>query len=280
MKNLKLTTAITALNAFILPVAFDGGKAGWKLDTDGKLVLENGNPVYVNTAGEEQSVDAATISRLNGEAKSHRENAETAKAEIVKLKAVVDKFKDIDPVKAAEALKTLDKIDKKKLIDAGEVDKVKAEIEKAFLGQIAERDKTIADLTSSHNKLTVSTAFGASEYIKEKIGVPLDMFQAQFGPNFKIEDGVIVPYETSGNKIFSKDRMGEVANFDEALEIMVEQYPNKDSVLKSGGHSGSGNNGAGGGAGGSGKMSRSDFEKLTPVKQSEVATKGEIEIVD
>lgn len=284
MKNLMMTTAIMALNAITKPLAFDPGGSGWKKDKDGKLEIDgSGNPIYVDNSGKEQTVDAGTISRLNGEAKSHREAKEAAEAKVTALEKTVETFKDIDPVKAAAALETLKNIDAKKLVDAGEVQKIRDEVSRGFTEQIAERDKKITDLTGNLNGLTVKTAFNSSKFVQEKIGVPLDMFQSQFGHNFKIEDGKMVPYDSTGSKIFSKTRMGEIADFDEALEIMVDGYAHKDSVLKADDHQGSGNNGGGGSQGGGRSMKRSDFSKLPPVQQAEhaaLASKGELQIVD
>lgn len=53
-----------------------------KLDENGHVVVSDGKPVYVNDEGKDIAFDVsgtvATIARLNGEAKSHRERAETA----------------------------------------------------------------------------------------------------------------------------------------------------------------------------------------------------------
>ncbi len=55
-----------------------------KLDENGHVVVSDGKPVYVHDDGKEVAFDAvgtvATISRLNGEAKSHRERAEAAES--------------------------------------------------------------------------------------------------------------------------------------------------------------------------------------------------------
>ncbi|HEJ3129468.1 TPA: hypothetical protein SL290_006283, partial [Pseudomonas aeruginosa] len=47
-------------------------------------------------------------------------------------------------------------------------------------------------------------------------------------------------YDAHGNKLYSKARPGEAADFDEALEILVDQYPYRDQILKGSGHSGGG----------------------------------------
>ena len=97
-----------------------------KLDENGNAVLQDGKPVYVHDDGKEIGFDAAQavgkISSRNGEAKSHREAKEAAEAGLAKFAKIGD------PAKALEALEMMTKIDQKKLIDAGAVDQVKADV--------------------------------------------------------------------------------------------------------------------------------------------------------
>jgi hypothetical protein len=65
-----------------------------------------------------------------------------------------------------------------------------------------------------------------------------------------------------------------VAKFDEALEILIDQYPYRDSILKSTGASGGGAQGGSGGGSGGKTMSRAAFDALPPAKQAEVARSG------
>lgn len=257
--------------------AFDPGKAGWKVDADGKLAVDSsGNPVYLKEDGGEQSVDGGTIGRLNGEAKGHRERAEAAET---KLKV----FEGVDPAKAKLAIETVAKLDTKKLLDAGEVDRVKAEIAAQYSAQLDEATKTNGTLRSQLDDMTLQTAFGRSDFINERVAVPREMFQATFQKNFKIEDGKLIPYDASGNKIYSTARMGEIATVDEALQIIVNNYPHKDAILKAPGSGGSGNGGGGGNRGGGRMIKRGDFEALPPVQQAVVAAqmqKGEVQVVD
>lgn len=61
--------------------------------------------------------------------------------------------------------------------------------------------------------------FGSSSYIKDKVAIPADFVQARFGQSFKIEGDKVVAYDASGNKVFSRTKPGELADFDEALEF-------------------------------------------------------------
>jgi len=261
--------------SFLATMAFDN-KAGWKLDADGKIEMKDGNPVFINAEGAEMTVDSMTISRVNGENKTLRERAEAAER-------TVKAFEGIDPAAAKKAIETVGKIDAKTLIDAGEVDKVKDEISKGFAAQLAEKDKKIADQDTRINSMTMNGAFASSKFVSDRVAVPAEMFQATFADRFKIEDGKIVPYDQTGSKVYSKKRVGEVADFDEALEILVDNYPHKDSILKAPDASGTGNGGGGGARGGGRFMSRADFDKLTPAQQAESAGKmraGELTISD
>ena len=96
-----------------------------KLDANGHAVLQDGKPVYVGDDGKEIVFDAgealSKISSLNAEAKTHREAKEQA------LNQLKD-FEGLDAAKAREAIQKLGDIDSKKLIDAGEVDKVRQQL--------------------------------------------------------------------------------------------------------------------------------------------------------
>lgn len=273
MKKLLFTTTAIAFN---FPVAFEN-KDGWKKDADGNFVLsENGDPIWQKADGSEQAVQGSTISRLNGEAKTYREEKEAA---IARLKD----FEGIDAKAARDAFDKLSKIDQKKLIDAGEVEKVREEIGKGFQTQISEKDQAINTLQNQLNNLTLDNAFSTSKFIQEKVAVPPDMFAKTFKENFKVEGGKVVPYDASGNKVYSKKHMGEIADLDEAFEIIVQGYAYKDQILKADNHQGTGNNGGGGGRGAGRTIKRADFATLNPSQQQEASQlmqKGELNIVD
>jgi hypothetical protein len=219
-----------------------------KLDENGHVVLADGKPVYVHDDGREIPFDAAgtiqTISRLNAEAKDNRLRAEAAEA----------KYKPFDGIEdaaaARKALETMKSLDQKKLIDAGEVETVKAEITKALQAQIDAASTRAQTLEQQLYAEKIGGAFARSPLIvgdKAKLAIPADLVQARFGSAFKIEDGKAVAYDSQGNKIYSRSRPGELADFDEALDVLVDQYPHKDSILRSSGASGSGAGASSGG---------------------------------
>jgi hypothetical protein len=260
-----------------------------KLDEKGSVVVQDGKPVYVHDDGKEVAFDApgtvATITRLNSEAKGHRERAEAAEAKI-------KPFEGIEDAEAArKALELIKNIDEGKLLSAGKVEEIKSAAKKAAEEQVAaankahadellktktERDKLQGDLYSEK----IGGSFTRSKLITEKFAIPADMVQARFGQSFKVEDGKIVAYDASGNKIFSRARPGDIADFDEALETLVDQYPYRDQILKGSGASGGGASGGNQGAGGKKTITRAQFSALDPAAQATTAKDANVVITE
>jgi hypothetical protein len=253
---------------------------------DGKTYAEvqDEKPVYIHDDGKEVAFDApttvATITRLNAEAKGHREAKEAAET---KLKA----FDGIDDGEAAKkALETVKNLKDGDLVTAGKVEEIKAAAKKAAEEQVAlaakasteqlklletERDKLQGDLYSEK----IGGAFSRSKFIADKVAIPADLLQSQFGTRFKVEDGKTVAYDAAGNKIYSRTKPGEIADFDEALETIVDSYAHKDAILKGTGNSGSGARQSNGNATpGAKTMTRAEFDALTPVDRSAKMASG------
>lgn len=249
------------------------------VEVNGKQYAEidaSGLPVYVHDDGKELGFDADQavnkISALNGEAKSHREAKEAAEAKLATFSGITD------PAKALEALEMITKIDQKKLIDAGAVDQVKAEITKSFQAQLDEANNKNKALEGQLYDSMIGGSFSGSKFITDKIAIPADLLQARFGQSFKVEEGKVVAYDGTGNKIYSRTRPGELASFDEALEFLIEQYPQKDHILKSSGNNGTGSRTTQHQAGQK-TMKRDAFAALSPVEQQSTLKDG-ITIVD
>lgn len=243
-----------------------------KLDEQGHVVVVDGKPVYTHDDGKDIPFDApqamGKITALNGESKTHRERAE-------KAEATVKAFEGLEPEAARKAIDTVSKLDQKTLVDAGKVDEVRAEITKVYDGRLADAKKATEKLEAELRSEKIGGSFARSKLIAEKLAIPVDMVEARFGSAFKIEDGRVVAYGTDGNKLFSRVRPGESADFDEALELLIEQYPNRDHILKSSGANGGGAQGGGNG-GGTGKkqINRAAFDTLSPAQQQEHVKAG------
>lgn len=256
-----------------------------KLDANGNVVTKDVNgvkmPVYVHDDGKEIEFDAAatvaSIARLNSEAKGHRERAEAVAKELKAFEGIKD------PTAALAALQMVTDLGHKKLVDAGKLDEVRGEVEKVYKGQLAERDTAIAGLNDKLFTLHVTGAFASSKVIKEKLNIPPDMVQARFGQHFGIsETGELYATDKNGNKLYSPRNPGQTASFDEAVEILIDSYPYKDSILKGTGASGSGSSGTSG-ANGKRTFTRQQFEQMPDAERAGMSSalrKGEVVLTD
>ena len=236
-----------------------------KLDENGHVVVQEGKPVYVHEDGKEVAFDASgtvsTITRLNAEAKSHRERAESAEKSLKGFEGIAD------PAAARNALDVVSKLDQKKLVDAGEIDTVRNEISKVFQTQLDEANGKAQTYEQQLYAEKIGGNFARSKYIADKLAVPADMVQATFGQNLKVEEGKVVAYDAQGQKIFSRARPGELADFDEAIETLVSQYPHRDHILKSSDANGGGAQGGGGGnSGAKGNFGGSKADRVAAIK--------------
>ena len=250
-----------------------------KLDDKGNVVVQDGKPVYVKDDGSEVAFDAVgtvnTISRLNGEAKANRERAEAVEAKLKGFEGIED------PEAARKALQTVSSLDAKKLMGAGEVEKVKSEISKAYQTQLDEAKSQAERLQQQLHGEIVGGSFARSKLIAEKkVLAPLEMVKATFEKHFVVEDGKLVAKDNNGNKIYSQSNPGELASFDESLEMLVKASPFANQIL-------AGVNASGSGAGSNSTsgakqntISRTDFAKLDPVQQATFARQKDAQITD
>lgn len=201
-----------------------------KLDADGKAVIQDGKPVYVDGNGNELIFDVnqsqKKITELCQEAKKWRESKDA-------LETKLKNFAGIDPGKAQAALEKVKTLEDKKLVDAGELERIKAEYQKVYDSKLAEANEAQEKLKQQLYDEKIGGSFANSLYIKEKLVIPADMARAFFGKHFSVnQDGEVVATGINGEEIYSPTRMGERASVDEALAILVSNYPQKDSILR------------------------------------------------
>lgn len=249
--------------------------AGMKLKVgdDGKAVVQDGKPVYIHDDGREAPFDAdatvAAISRLNGEAKAHREAKEAAEA---KLKT----FEGIEDGEAArKALETVKNLSTGDLKTAAQVQEIKDAAQKSAQEAVAAATRAAAEkertLTETNAKLTqqlhthiIGSAFAGSKFISDKLVIPADIAQKVFGDRFTVDDaGKLVAKDANGNPLFSAVQHGENAPFEEAIQVFVSQYAHKDSILKGSGAQGGGASNSNGGVGGKKSVSRAQWDSMS-----------------
>jgi hypothetical protein len=260
-----------------------------KLDEQGHVVLTDGKPVYIAEDGKELAFDAAQmygkVTSLTKEAGENRLRAETAEGKIKEFAGIES------PAAAIKALEMVKSLDEGKLVLAGKVDEIKAGVAKAFEGRIEELSRSyegkVTDLTKRNGELEgtlysemVGGAFARSKFVSDKFAIPADLVRARFGSQFGIENGKIYAVDSAGQKLYSRSRPGELADFDESLDILVGGYEFKDQILKGSGAKGGGSQGVGNGGmqGGKKTISREAWQQLPPAEQAVAAR--EMAVVD
>ena len=223
----------------------------YKKTEDGKAIEADakGLPVVIDDAdnNKEFGIDAVhlygKVPALQEEAKGHRLKANEHKDALEAYKGIED------PAAAIAALDTVKNLESGDLTAKAELDRIQKETEEAWKGKITElntsHQEVVKDFTNQVNTLEgevfnalVSTQFSKSPYFtgKEPITnlIP-DIAESYFGKQFKAEktdDGKrrVVGY-VGGKAIYSKERPGEYADFDEAIGLIIDQYPMKDRIL-------------------------------------------------
>lgn len=265
---------------------------------DGIAFDDSGRPIVIddekeeNEEGREFGLDAihlfGKIPQLNAEAKKYREERDQYKGKIdafgdVEPEEVLSKLKDydgIDPNEARKALETVANLDSTDQDRNIEIEKIKAQASEAW-------EKKLRDMENSNNRklddiqtklqnkdnaireLLIKGAFDSNEFIKEQTVVPSDMAYARFGSYFHVDDDdgklkVIATHPVGGQKhqagdpIYSQSRPGDLAEPEEAIEILINEYPNKENILRT--------NSGGSGSGGNTSRTDSERAKLNQLK--------------
>ena len=254
----------------------------YKLVEDGSGIQMDaeGRPLVVDDANNKEfGLDAIStmtkITALNTENKTYREERDALKAKmavfgdinpedaISKLKA----FGDLDPEAAKEALRTvanLGELDKEKNI---EIAKIKESVGEAYTKKMRDLDmannkrvelleQSLTSKDMAIRQLLIRGAFDSSVFIKDQTVLPSEIAYNTFGQHFKIEedDGgklVVAAYNYKGDRLLSQAKPGEYALPEEAIELLINEYSQKDSIMRT----------TAGGSGAAGNTSPSNVKK-------------------
>ena len=234
-----------------------------KINKDGNAEVKNDKPVYVDDDGKDVELDANQlfdkVKDLNGESKQRRLEAQKLKDKYV----ILDSIEDIAKWKedADKALKLAKDIDESQLIQAGKVDEVKANMKlahdeeksnmkKSFDEEALKKDSLLGEKDNTIFTLMVTSKFSQSKLFsgeKPTTILPPEIAAKYFGNQFKVEVNDfgllrVVGYHLNGTQIYSRSSPGELAEFEEAITEIIDEYPMKDSIMRAG-LSGSGGSG-------------------------------------
>lgn len=227
------------------------------VDENGAVKVEDGKPIYVNDKDEEVAVDPAQmyqkILSLGEENKKFRTTAEGLSA---KYKAL-ESEEDFDAwyEKATAALEQVTNFNEKEWLDVKKVDSMKAQMKEAHgkeLGQvkeqfentITEQGNTIQKKDAQIRKLVVSNQFASCPLFagqNPKTTMTPEVAEAFFGHHFQVQDDentgqpIVRCFFDNGDVVYSTapDRVGEPATFNEGMQTLFDNYPNRDQYLRS-----------------------------------------------
>jgi hypothetical protein len=237
-----------------------------KTEDGGAVVNDSGLPVFLDDEGKDIVFDPnqmhGKILDLNSESKRRREESAALK-ERLKLVEDIEDLSDFRS-RADAALNTMQNLKDKDLVKAGEVDKLKAEMRAGFedkeqklLKQFEEREGTltgeVAKKDAAIRKLLISNKFASCDLFAgsdSKTTLDPEFAESYFGRFFDVqeENGEfrVVAKDKHGEPVLSRERIGELADFDEAINKLFNDYPGRDKFLRS---TGGGSGGTGGSTG-------------------------------
>jgi len=211
------------------------------LDKDGKIIVgpKGGIMIDVENGSEPYELDVTgvekTIAELRAEAKEHRQKKAEYKAIVESLPEEIIK----NPKAAQEALTVVASLGDKHKMD---MEKLKGELTKSFESAHAEKDKKIGELQGQIFNEKVTSRFATSKALEKTIfnktrEVAISHFKSHFTVD---ENGNMIGKFKDGAMIYSKTNPGKPADFDECIESIINNDPNKESYLAPTGQQGTG----------------------------------------
>lgn len=223
------------------------------LDENGNIKIgPNGQPMVKTDTGVETEIDAigaqAKITAITKESNDRRKALGEANTKLEAFTGIED------PKAALDAIQKVASYDKDVTT---QLDNLKGTINSAWETKEAtwntEKDAITAQLFDAN----VLTKFATSKVAGTLI-LPAKIAANEFKGNFNA-DGTAK--DKNGNPIYSTAKPGEPAGFDEALEILISQHPDKDSLLRATGQPGGDAHKTGTGEGGPETKSSHDLIK-------------------
>lgn len=142
----------------------------------------------------------------------------------------------IEKAKNFDSIKTKDIDEIKKQLDKATKEKIES-IQTEAKNIEEKYKKDLFDADDQIRKLMISDKFASSEFIRKNCSnVPVDIVTSSFANRFKVEkdengNRVTVGYLPDGKPIYSAVKLGEIADFNEAIGIMIKEDKNSGFYL-------------------------------------------------
>lgn len=147
--------------------------------------------------------------------------------DVAKYRELVKKEKDAETA-AAEARGDFEAVKKAMAEEHSRATKTLEERIADLEGKLAEKDKTI-------DNLTVGNDFGQSAFIRESLTLTPAKARQLYGDHFEVKDGRTLAYDkprSAANRNPLIDASGNPLVFDEAFKRIIEADPDKETLLK------------------------------------------------
>jgi hypothetical protein len=248
-----------------------------------EVIEENGvkKPVFVDEdTGRDMPMDVpslySNVAQLKGENKDLKTKYQGAQQTLGLFEGVenLEEWKRT----ADEAIEKVGNWKDSDYVKANKVEELKANMKTAhetelrtvktsFEGQVGELTESVKKKDDQIRALLIGNKFASSPlFVGEKRKTTLNpaVAESYFGKHFEVverQDGQldVIGRNSDGSEIYSILRPGEIADFNEALEIIIDRDPGKNDYLKSSQGAGSG---AGGGSGQGGGTPTDELKAL------------------
>jgi hypothetical protein len=269
----------------------------WKIKTDPETktpVMDGSKIVYIDPEGKELPLDPVAmyvkIVDLGKENQKHRE----AKAAVEEKFSIFTGIDDVVKWKedADKAIATVANFNDKDWMKAEKVEQLKREMGDAYENKLKQAQTSFGEKETALNTviekknaqirtLLVSNKFANSTFFsgeKRKTNLLPDVAEAYFGKHFRVEENdktgdiKVVAYHANGDQILSKINPGDLAEFDEAISIIIDSHPQRDHFLRSTSGGSGGHGGDGGGGEGADELTKLEKQYAEAMKNGDAKT--------
>jgi len=200
----------------------------WKKNDDGSLAVgSDGGPVRLENGTEVEYSDSKLDGLFSSLSKANREAAERKRT----LRAMEETYAPLKEIPdVSEWIRTATAAMEKNSGHKKPEDET-AKLKESYTHQLSEKQKEVDAITDKYHHAVIASKFAMSPVLKNTI-LPPDVAEAYFGKHFTVQDGEVVG--RIGEDIINAPGTITPADFDAALNEIINRYPMKDSILRSG----------------------------------------------
>jgi Family of unknown function (DUF6651) len=207
----------------------------WKLDESGNFIKDaNGNPIFTKDGGNEEGFDP---NRSLSENATLRHKSKSIRLQKEELETKLKEFGDYQPNDVNDVMKALDEAKEAKMSDKQKVEQMQKDSDVKYKTLEAKYNTLKQDNYSTALQNSIFNAPVLQNLIpglsKEKV---FRIYKDNFQKNDK---GETIAYH-NGNPILDTSDPSKYASVEDSLSYLIEKDPDRDSMMKPSGASGTG----------------------------------------